>query len=163
MRVLRLAYSALWLLIAADVAADEAPMRVSATRALRVAVVDTHAAPFAREDLSRGVTERMRAWLQRRVGGDVALRSESVDARAAAARLQAGACDAVLILGAERPRALRRTETATLATEFGTEGNFEPVYLVLAAGDVALQQLLTESFPLAVREVTLRSEVVAAQ
>lgn len=131
----------------------EARVSVSASKAVRLVVVDTGFKAVWRDELNSTLKECIRSVIERQAGEGVVVRADIVDARTAAARLNGGECDAVIVVGPERPRAFRRTETPMLAANFGLERNFESVCLIVADGDAQLRRWLHESFPVAVAAV----------
>lgn len=127
-----------------------APGGEPGARVIRVAVVDTGFKAPWRDELNRTFRERFQIAVEQRAGAGLAVRAETVNSRTAATRLHEGACDAVMIVGPERPRAFWRIETPIIAASLGADRNFEPVYLIIAGGDADVRRWLGEGLSVAV-------------
>lgn len=119
-------------------------------RLFRVAVVDTGFRASWRDELNRQFCERFQRAVECRAGASFVVRTEAVTARTAATRLNDGACDAVMILGGERPRVFWRMEMPAVAVSMGAVRNFESAYLIVARGDDKLRQSLGEALVVAI-------------
>lgn len=84
-------------------------------------------------------------------GGGPRVSALWVDASEAATLLQARRCDAVVVLGGERPLALRRVADRTFAGSLGRAFGFRPAYLLLSGADGARERGLAAAFPGALR------------
>jgi hypothetical protein len=146
-------------LAAAPAPAGEA-VHVVGSRQLRIAVVD----PFGSERVPREVLARLAAAFSGAQQG-IPLHGETITARVAAARVAAGECDAVLIVGPSRPAPLRRLEAPTIAGGFGPSYMAMPLYLVLATEEPTLRLLLEQHFMavLSASEQDGRRPMVAAR
>ena len=165
MRAMRFVFTALAMCAAAGFALADAPkVAVSTPRALRVAIVDGGPKVAWREASNLAWAEVFYAAIAPETVGAWPVRSESLDARTAAAHLDAGICDAVMVVGATRPRNFRRTESPMLAAHLGADRNYEPAYLIIADGDPRLRQLLAEGFLRAMSgPLMARGRVVASR
>ncbi len=119
-------------------------------RLVRVAVVDTGFKAAWRDELNQRFCERFQRAVVRSVGAGFVVRTEWVPARTAANRLTEGACEAVMILGSERPRTFWRSELPAIAVSMGEERNYESAYLIVAGGDAGLRQSLGEALVAAI-------------
>ena len=126
----------------------------TAARVIRIALVDTGVKAAWRDELNRALQENLRTAIECRTTDGATVRAEMMNSRAAAERLARGTCDAVVIVGPERPRAFQRMSHPMLAASFGAERNFEPAYLIVVGSDVSVERCLHESFPAAVATVT---------
>lgn len=130
----------------AIMAASALTMEVKASRELRLAVVDTRKPAVAHQAMHRAFATGLGAAVGRQCGAAVDVRVKVVPATEAKASLTAGGCDAVLVLGDDRPWALRRLEAVTLAAMLDPDAGQQPVYLIVGDGDPALQELLAKAF-----------------
>ena len=103
-----------------------------------------------RDELNQQFCERFQRAVERSAGASFVVRTEAVTARTAATRLTDGACDAVMILGGERPRAFWRIEFPATAVCLGADRNYESAYLIVAGSDAGLRRSLGEALALAV-------------
>lgn len=149
----------LWLLglgwSVSAVLAGEPVAQTPGARLFRVAVVDTGFKASWRDELNQQFCERFKRAVERSAGVNFVVRTEAVTARTAATRLTDGACDAVMILGGERPRAFWRIELPAIAVTMNGDRNFESAYLIVAGGDAGLRQALGAALAMAV--ITPRS------
>lgn len=151
-----------WCFLAAMCCANAEPLRVTASRQVKIVVVDADKIVFGRE-LEQVFAAQLCAVLGGASDENGAPQLETLGAREAAQRLKSGACDAVLFLGAERPGVLRAVEGATLAGLCGRVFASTPVYLILPTRDPALRKMLTEAFAAAVGEMPRRARSTAGQ
>lgn len=79
-------------------------------------------------------------------GGGEGLLGLQADAREAAAQLQRGECEAVVVLGGLRPAPLRAVAERTFAGTLGREFAHRPAYLMLAGGGEARARQWAEVF-----------------
>ena len=138
----------------AAVFGGETSTPVAAARVIRIALVDTGVKAAWRDELNRVLRENLCAAIECRATDGATVRAELMNSRAAAERLARGTCDAVVIVGPERPRAFQRTNQPMLAVSFGAERNFEPAYLIVAGSDLRVERCLHEGFPAAVAIAT---------
>lgn len=141
--------------------ASDPHVRVQASRALQICIVDSAKTTPARSALHRDVGRALAQVLSQDSGEPLEVRVETVDSAKAAARLTGGNCDAVLVFGASRPRVLQRLEAVTLAGNLGPERQGEPAYLILGS-DPALARLLAAGFPAALAKITPPAAAVVA-
>ncbi len=136
----------LGLFFASALSAAETEVRVSASRELRLAVVDAGKATPARDALHQAFSAGLSAAVSQRCGAQVGVRAKCVGVDHAAFNLGAGVYDAVLVVGATVPGALRKLEAITMsaAPESGKSGR--TVFLIVGNGDESLQALLTGAF-----------------
>lgn len=124
-------------------------IRATAPRVLRVCVVDEARNSAADAAFQQAFAQRMGQFM----GAETEraeISAERVGGRAAAERLKTRTCDAVLVLGADRPRALRVIDAVAFAGTLGWERNGVPVYLIVGNQDAAFQRTLAEAFRAAI-------------
>lgn len=137
------------------------PAAVVAAPELRVCVV----IPDGVEEgaaLPLRLADRLAAAL-RAAGERAAVRVVAASSSEAAAGLQRRLCDAVVVLGADRPRALREVAGRTFAATLSRDFAFRPAYLFLPEGDDAAAERLAGSFGVAVRALTFPAKDAAGQ
>ncbi len=150
MRVIPLWLLGLGLSVSTAFGTEVPPGRASTLRAFRVVMVDTGFKASWRTELNQQFRERFHQAVKRHTGAGFVVRTESSDARTAATRLSEGACEAVVILGGERPRAFWRIEIPAIAASMSADRNYEAVYLIVAPANAELRQSLGEALAEAV-------------
>ncbi len=128
-------------------AGDEPLRRDPAATVMRVVLVDTGVKAPWRDELNRVLRENLCAALVQQAGGAVTVQTELLEAKAATVRVSRGGCDALLILGSDRPPVLRRLALPLRVGNLGVERNREPVYLMIASTDPQLRQWIEAVFP----------------
>ena len=131
-----------WLLIFGTLALRAAP---EATQ-LKVCIVEAMKNSAADPVFCASVVTRLGELVTERSGRQFTARLERVDSATAAERIKSGRCDAVLVVGATRPWALRRLNATTLAVAFGVERNFASVSLIIGGTDARLQRCVADAF-----------------
>ena len=130
----------------AIMASSALTIEVKASRGLRLGVVDSRSPVAVREALHRVFAAGLGAAVSQRCGGTVEVRVKPMKPAEAKSNLGTGDCDAVLVLGDDRPFALRRLDAVTLGAMLDPEAGQRPVYLIVGNGDPALRELLTLAF-----------------
>lgn len=128
--------------------------RAPDARVLKVCVVDAAKSHDLDESFQRAFT--LRVFDSLRQDGAGGCEVENVGAREAAKRLKAGACAAVVVIGADRPAPLRGLDAVAIAGTLGWQRNCTPVYLIVPAGEPARHEKLAEGFRAAVAAETRR-------
>lgn len=105
------------------------------------------AAGLLEQRLAEGFTAGLRAAGE--AGAEVVAMAATV--HEAARRLRARDCDAVVVLGADRPTVLRKVACRTFAGTLGRRFAYRPAYLLMPGGDAAREDRLAEIFPRALR------------
>src|SRR5262249_16643289 len=80
----------------------------------------------------------------------------------AKSRLEAGACDAVLVLGEDRPQVLRRINALTLCGELDPAGT-RPAYLIVGKDDASLRDLWSAAFASMLADRTALKSIEVAE
>lgn len=119
-------------------------------RVVRLAVVIPQGADEEAR-LCTQVEARLAALLRLDAHEEVTVASENMGISEASARLRDRRCDAVVVLGATRPAALRTSETVAYAASLGPDYGFRPAYLVLNTESTKPQRGLVAVFPQAMR------------
>jgi len=130
----------------AIMAASALTVEVKASRGLRLYVVDSRRPSAARDTMHRVFAASLGAAVSLRCGGPVEVRVKAVKPGEAKMNLGTGDCDAVLVLGDDRPVALRRLDAITLGAMLDPDAGVRPVYLIVGNGDPALRELLAAAF-----------------
>lgn len=130
-------------------AAADSAVKVSGSRELKLAVVDTGRASAAREGLHEAFATALGQAVSARCGSELAVRHKRVGADQAAFNLEAGVYDAVLVLTGSMPRPLVSSSFARLVGSFAAGKSETKVYLVYNPGDPALSELLVAAYPAA--------------
>ena len=136
----------LFAMAGAVIAATAWTMEVSASRGLRLVVVDGRRASVARDASHRAFAVGLAAAANQRSGAPLEIGVQCVNATEARLRFDNGACDAVLVLADDRPTALRRMEALTLCGELEPEIGSRPTYLIVSKEDAAVRDLLAGAF-----------------
>lgn len=121
-------------------------VQVSANRDLVIAIVDAQRDNPERETLRNQIAHSLETLVTETCGADVHVRSTLVKARDAKLKLNGGNFDAALVIGSDRPLALRRLDLVTLAGNLPVSTGLQSVYFIMADGDPALNQRLREAF-----------------
>ncbi len=129
--------------------AAETPVRVAASRELRVAVVDTTKATPARDALHQAFATALADAVGERSGSPLGVRVKLVGADQAAFNLEAGVYDAVFVPSHALPRPLLGSTVARLSAKRGAGDKEKNLFLVYNPGDAKLAELLAVSFPAA--------------
>ncbi len=119
-------------------------VQVNSNRDVTIAIVDSQA-NSTRNPIYARLAATLRAALNEG-GTDIHVRSVVVSAREAKQKLDGGILDAALVLGADRPLALRRLNLVTLAGSLADSAGLQSVYLIIADGDPLLNQRLKDAF-----------------
>jgi hypothetical protein len=138
----------LWLGGLAARAITAAPAELHALHAngeLRLAIVDRAKPSEAREAAHRVLAAGLGDALGRQIGGAMSVRVCRLDAAAAGAALVAGGCDAVLLFGDDRPRALRRADMLACCGDLDGFG-YRPICLVVVRGPAGTDAALAAAF-----------------
>ena len=135
-------------LLSASVAimAASARVQVDTNRDVRLAVIDARTPAADREALHRTLAAKMSFTMSQRSGDAVRVRPVEVKPRDARSQLEAGGCDAVLVLDDDRPAVLRRGNAIALCGALDPETGRQQVYLILGVTDPALRDLLVGAF-----------------
>lgn len=120
--------------------------QVTAHRMLTIAIVDSQRVTPARDQIYTRLAATLRAALNQTTGTEVHLRSVVVSAREAKQQLDGGNLDAALVIGVDRPLALRRLNFVTLAGALPGTAGAQSVYLIIADGDPLLNERLKTAF-----------------
>jgi hypothetical protein len=137
----------LLLIVAGIVIAGSAwTMEVKAGRGLRLVIVDTRKPSPARDALHHACVTSLSDAATKRAGSPIEISAHDVIATDARSRLNDGACDAVLILGDDRPPVLRRIDALTLCGELDSEPGARPAYLIVGKDDASMRDLLSAAF-----------------
>lgn len=138
------------LLLAASVAIVAASsatrVNVSANQHVTIAVVDENRTTPERAQFRADLAAALETVVTDSCGDDVQVRSAVVEPQDAKLRLNGGDFDAALVIGNDRPRALRRLDLVTLAGTLVLENGPQPVYLIMADGDPLLTDSLKSAF-----------------
>ena len=146
----RLRASGIFILLGVGLAtAGEKPMRVDASRDLRLAIVDASKASPARDTQHAAFANSLGEALSQQCGSTVGVRTKVVSADSAAFNLGTGVYDAVLAIGSALPRPLMISEVSRLSAVLGAGKTEKKLYLVFGTGDEGLVTLLSGSFPVA--------------
>jgi hypothetical protein len=113
---------------------------------LRLCVVEVSPNAITGPEFQQVFTARMGAAIAAATDAKLALTCEAVSVREAANRIKCRACEAVLVIGADRPSALQRIDAVTLAGTLGWNRNCATVYLIVGAGDPKLRRWLDDGF-----------------
>ncbi len=113
---------------------------------VELVVVESGKANRTREEWQRAFLAQMKVELEKRGVHAVTIGSAVVSARGAAEQLRAGRCDGAVLVGDDRPFALRRLGGTTLAAELSRDDGRQSVYLFLGEGRGKNQAALRESF-----------------
>lgn len=132
--------------VAIMAAAATTRVQVAANRTLTIAIVDGQRAAAARDQIYARLATTLRAALNQTAGPEVQVRSVVVSAREAKQKLDGGDFDAALVIGGDRPLALRRLNQVTLAGSLPGSAGAQSVYLIVADGDPVLTQQLRAAF-----------------
>ncbi len=138
------------LLLAASVAivagASVTRLQVTANRELTIAIVDTERTTRERNEFRAHVAALLTSMVNQAYGSNVAIKPVFVGGRDAQAKLAGGAYDAALVIGSDRPFALRRTDFVTLAGTMPSPNGLQPVCLVVGNADASLNEHLRTAF-----------------
>jgi hypothetical protein len=121
-------------------------MEVKAGRGLRLVVVDAQKFSPARDAVHRAFVANLASAATKRAGSPIEISVRAVVATDARSRLTDGMCDAVLVLGEDRPAVLRRLDALTLCGELDPEAGTRPAYLIVGKDDAAMRDLLASAF-----------------
>jgi hypothetical protein len=121
-------------------------MEVKAGRGLRLVVVDAQKASPARDAMHHAFVASLASAASKRAGSPIEISVRAVVATDARSRLNDGVCDAVLVLGEDRPAALRRLDALTLCGELDPESGTRPAYLIVGKDDASMRDLLAAAF-----------------
>ena len=130
----------------AIMAASATRMLVSAPRGVMIAIVDPHRATPERAALRDEIVASLKSDLESACDHQMAVRSVVVGPRDAKLKLAGGQFDAALVIGDDRPFALRRIDLVTLAGTVPASNGLQSVSLIMADGDPALTQRLRNAF-----------------
>ncbi len=126
--------------------AASARVQVAASREVRLTVIDARTPAAEREALHRVLAAKLAGAMSQRSGDTVRVRPVEAKARIARSQLEAGGCDAVLVLDDDRPAVLRRGNAIALCGALEPETGNQQVYLILGVTDPALRDLLVNAF-----------------
>jgi hypothetical protein len=87
------------------------------------------------------------------------LATQSAPPRVAAEQLRTGRCDAALLIGDDRPFALRRLTQPTLAATISFEDGRQSLFLIIGTADVILREALEKAFSTALADAQFRAVV----
>jgi hypothetical protein len=127
-------------------APPEHQVRVSSSRDLRVAIIDSTKASSTREALHQAFAASLGNSMTRQYGAPIGVHAKCVGADHAAFNLGTGVYDAVLVIGRAVPDALRRSDAITLSAAPETGKRDRMLYLLIRNGDTSLQGLLAQAF-----------------
>ncbi len=154
----------LLLLIAGLVIAGSAwTMEVKAGRGLRLVIVDSRKPSPTRDALHRACVATLSEAATKRAGSPIEISAHDVVATDARSRLNDGACDAVLILGDDRPVVLRRIDALTLCGELDPEAGARPAFLIVGKDDAAMRDLLSVAFANLLADPAALKAIAAAE
>lgn len=163
MKAVRLAVIGLSVLVCAQpvaFAAEEARIKVQASRALSLAVVDLSRDNAASEQLSTAFKESLSAEMSERCKEPTPIKAVRVDASRAGWGLGTGLYDAAVVLGGNVPRAMSSSEFTIYKAAPQSGDAKRTVSLITRKADPGLAQLLADSFPEVVKgEVFLKALV----
>jgi len=157
MKAIRLAVIGLSVLVCARplaIAADQARIKVEASRALSLAVVDLSRDNPASEQLSIAFKESLCAEMSERCKEPTPIKITRVDASRAGWGLGTGLYDAAVVLGGNVPRAMSSSEFSIYKAIPQSGDAKRSVSLIARKADPGLAQLLADSFPEVVKEET---------
>lgn len=151
------------LAIGASVLAGE-PAAAPPPRVLHLCLVDAAQNVAADAAFQRRFAQRIGELAASSAAEEMRLDCQQVSGRDAAARLKRGACDAVLVVGPDRPRALQRIDAVAFAGALGWQRSGVKLYLILSNDrDARLRDRLAAGFHAAIsaeaqpeRKVALR-------
>lgn len=136
---------------------------VDAVQPLRICIVELTPAEVTGENFQRDFTDRLGESLNASVENAVALVAECVNGREAASRLRERACDAVLVIGPDRPYALRQVDALAFASTLGWNRNCATIYLIVGHPEPAVRSKLGEGFRAAIRADAEHARKVAVR
>jgi hypothetical protein len=135
----------------ATFAAEKNELRVEASRALRLAIVDRDHRAVGHDTLRTAFAEALAFDLSQRCKEPVPVKPQLSDADRAAWGLANGSFDVGLIVGTNVPRAMVSADFEVLkATQPSGKGKFA-LYFVVRKEDAVLAALLTAAFPEALK------------
>ena len=136
------------LLLGASVAimAASSQLQVTAGRKLTIAIVDSQRTTPERAQYRVAVAALLKEVVADACGQEVGFRPMFVSGREAKQKLNGGNFDAALVIGDDRPLALRRLNLVTLAGMMPTTSGSQPVSFILGDGDSTLNQRLRAAF-----------------
>lgn len=145
----------------AIVATSAWTMEARPDHALRLVLVESPLAMPARDALHHTIVSALASAASKRAGSPVEINVSTTNATEARARLGAGRCDAVLILGEERPAVFRRIDALTLSGELGAEAGARPACLIIGK-DAPMRELLATAFANVLVDRAARQTISAA-
>ncbi len=113
---------------------------------LTIAIVDMRRSTPTRESFQLQVAALVRNAVKATFHNDVHVELVIANTADAKAKLNGGEYDAALVLGSDRPFALRRLNLVTLAGTLPADAANEPVSLLVRAGDSNVAARLRETF-----------------
>jgi hypothetical protein len=138
------------LLLAASVAilaaASAGHAQGAVNHQLVIAIVDPQKTTADRNEFRASMAERLSAVVRETCGTDYNVRPVYVGGRDARVKLDGGSYDAALVIGDDRPMALRRMAQVTLAGIMSAPRGPQPVCLILRPGNDALNAGLRAAF-----------------
>jgi len=138
--------ASLGLLFASTLVAGETQVRVSASRGLRLAVIDASKATPARDAIHLAFAASLSEAVSERCGGQVGVQAKCVGVDNAVFNLGSGVFDAVVVLGPAVPAALRKVDGITLSASPEAGKRDRMIFLIVGNGDTSLQGLLAGAF-----------------
>ncbi len=127
-------------------AASASRIQAMANRHLTIAIVDTQRTSVARNEFRAEIANLLKNVVAEICGSDVMVRPVFVGGRDAKLKLNGGDYDAALVIGEDRPLALRRMDLVTLAGAMPAPNGLQPVSLILGKNDAAINEQLRVAF-----------------
>ncbi|HLP25177.1 MAG TPA: hypothetical protein VK477_05845 [Acidobacteriota bacterium] len=135
----------------ATFAAEKNELRVEASRALRLAIVDRDFRAAGHDTLHTAFAEALAFELGQRCKEPVPVKPQMSDADRAAWGLANGSFDVGLVVGSSVPRAMVSADFEVIkATQTGGKGKFA-LYFIVRKEDPGLAEMLTATFPEALK------------
>lgn len=137
--------------LSAWAASGESSVKVNASRALSLAVVDLERGNVGSEALHDAFKEALSAAMSERVKEPTPIKAARVDASRAGWGLGTGVYDVAVVVGGSVPKTMISSQFSVLKAAPQSGGAKRVVTLVMRNEDPGLAQLLAEAFPEAIK------------
>jgi hypothetical protein len=131
------------------------------TRPLRVLLVVSGEASPVHLAMARGFGAAVQDVLAEGGLTGAAVCIEDATPSHAAKEFSARRCDAIVVLGADRPRALRKLAARTLVGDLGRAFCYDSISLLLLEGNVAMEERFAAAFASALKRVQTQPRLLA--
>jgi len=129
--------------------ATDKPVRVDASRDLRLAVVDASRPSKASDAQYAAFADSLGEAVSKQCGSTIGVKFKRVSADNAAFNLGTGVYDAVLVVSSAIPRPLMIAEVSRQSAILGAGKSEKKLYFLFGTSDAALASLLAASFSVA--------------